>query len=276
MNNNLESHCEIYLKSNPFTSDVLDKIIISGEKVVSGDELVNKHFNPMIEFLYKKIEQKVDASNLSIMEASFFIGELSVFARYNSTFLLRASETIRAYCPELSHELLRNFLEEGGERGKLPAHYVIYSGALLNDLGVRVNGWIPRAHTTLALTSIIDVLSWSHCPSTILGMYYAVEAVAISETEMLKSLTERIAFLKSINIAEQGNLNFYYEMHLDELHEAASDGLSVELGHQEGIAYFIRNSEQFNFSQPQIVDGFLQMLNLFVEQWMEVSALLKK
>lgn len=64
-------------------------------------------------------------------------------------------------------------------------------------------------------------------------------------------------------------------MHLDDAHEAATFGVPVERGHQDGIARFIIDREKFGFSQPQIVDGFLQMLGPFVEQWMCINRFLK-
>lgn len=262
------------LNTKPETASLFDEIISSGHAIVDGDKLVNEHFNPMVEWIYDRISESVNASSLNVEQVKLFIGELSVFARYNSTFLLRAANTIRAFCSELAQELTRNFLEEGGERGKLPAHYVIFTGALIKDLKFRVNGWMPRAKSTQTLLSLIDILSWSHCPSTILGMYYATEAVATRETEQLRELTNRFGALLKLDISRDlPNLDFYYDMHLDHEHEAASDGVAVETGHQEGIAYFIKNADTFHFLQPQIVDGFLQMLYPFADQWAELSFL---
>lgn len=265
-----------YLNEKPETASLFDEIISSGRAVVGGDVLVNDHFNPMVEWIYDRISENVNASSLEVEQVKLFIGELSIFARYNSTFLLRAADTMRAFCPELAQEFTRNLLEEGGERGKLPAHYVIFTGALIKDLTFRVNGWMPRAKSTQTLLSLIDILAWSNCPSTILGMYYATEAVATRETEQLRKLTNRLGALLNLDISQDlPSLDFYYDMHLDPEHDAASDGIAVETGHQEGIAYFITNANTFNFSQPQIVDGFLQILNPFADQWTELSYLAK-
>jgi hypothetical protein len=259
---------DAYLAQNESTNRVFNETIVSGRAVVSGEELVTEHFDPMIEWIYARIRETVAAATIGEDEVKLYIGELSVFARYNSTLLLRAANTVRDFCPELAHEFLRNFLEEGGERGKLPAHYVIFSGALIHDLGFRVNGWLPQTPTTLALSSIIDLLAWSHCPSTILGMYYATEAVAIAETEQLRDLTDRLGELLGRGTrADLKKLDYYYKMHLDEGHEAATAGVAVEQGHQEGIARFIKQADLFGFLHPQIVDGFLQMLYPFSDQW---------
>ena len=263
-----------FLSAKPLTASLFDEIISSGRAVVGGDVLVNEHFNPMVEWIYDRISESVNASSLEVDQVKLFIGELSVFARYNSTFLLRAADTMRAFCPELAQELTRNLLEEGGERGKLPAHYVIFTGALIKDLAFRVNGWMPRARSTQTLVSLIDILAWSNCPSTVLGMYYATEAVATRETEQLRELTNQFGTLRGLDIEQNlPHLDFYYDMHLDPEHDAASDGVAVETGHQEGIAYFVTNADTFNFLQPQIVDGFLQMLNPFVDQWSELCQL---
>ena len=256
------------------TQQVFEQAIGHGHAVVSGHDLITQHFDPLIERLYQQIWQRVEPDTLSAEEARLYIGELSVFARYNSTLLLRAADTVRGFCPELAQELTRNYLEEGGERGKLPAHYVVFSGALIADLGFRVNGWMPRATSTQSLVSLIDVLAWSHCPSTILGMYYATEAVAIAETRLLQAITDRLGqVLGRGQGADLPRLNDYYRMHLDEEHDAATDKVAVEQGHQDGIAHFIRQAQLFGFLQPQVIDGFLQMLNPFVDQWVELSAM---
>ncbi|WP_274725038.1 DUF3865 domain-containing protein [Xenorhabdus bovienii] len=228
----------------------------------------------MIAIIYNQIKDLINPSNLSQEEAKLYIGELSVFARYNSTMLLRAADNIRGFCPEFAQELTRNFLEEGGERGKLPAHYVVFSGALIADVNFRVNGWMPRTSSTRALISLIDILTWSHCPSTVLGMYYATEAITIAETLLLQDITNRLGQITGRGTGNSlKKLDFYYRMHLDETHSAATDNVAVERGHQEGIARFIRDADLFHFQQPQIVDGFLQMLTPFVDQWVEIHHL---
>lgn len=263
-----------YLDATPETASLFNEIFSAGRAIVKGDVLVDEHLNPMVEWIYDRIFSCVNAKSLDVDQVKLFIGELSVFARYNSTFLLRSAEAVRGYCPEFAHELTRNFLEEGGEKGKLPAHYVIFTGALIQDLGFRVNGWMPRARSTQTLLSLIDILAWSSCPSTILGMYYATEAVATRETEQIRALTNSLGILLGRDVSKElPNLNFYYDMHLDPKHDAASNGIAVESGHKDGIAYFIRNAEEFNFFQPQIVDGFLQMLYPFSDQWAELACL---
>jgi hypothetical protein len=265
-----------YLLTHPETGGLFNKVLQEGRAAIGGDELIDTHFDPMINAIYGQIRALVDPAHVSEVEAQLYIGELSIFARYNSTMLLRAAQTVLGFCPEFAHELTRNFLEEGGERGKLPAHYVIFSGALIHDIGFRVNGWMPRAESTRTLLTLIDVLSWSHCPSTILGMYYATEAVAISETLLLRDLTDRVgALLGKGTGPELHKLDFYFRMHLDDGHEAASESVAVEQGHQDGIARFIRNHSTFNFLQPQMVDGFLQMLNPFVDQWIELQSIVQ-
>ncbi|MDE9566383.1 DUF3865 domain-containing protein [Xenorhabdus bovienii] len=274
MYRNFPALVDDYLNKNISTGNLINSIISEGKAKVDGSELIDKHFDPMIAIIYNQIKDLINPSNLSQEEAKLYIGELSVFARYNSTMLLRAADNIRGFCPEFAQELTRNFLEEGGERGKLPAHYVVFSGALIADVNFRVNGWMPRTSSTRALISLIDILTWSHCPSTVLGMYYATEAIAIAETLLLQDITNRLG-----QITGQGTgnslkkLDFYYRMHLDETHSAATDNVAVERGHQEGIARFIRDADLFHFQQPQIVDGFLQMLTPFVDQWVEIHHL---
>ncbi|MDE9482827.1 DUF3865 domain-containing protein [Xenorhabdus bovienii] len=274
MYRNFPALVDDYLNKNISTGNLINSIISEGKAKVDGSELIDKHFDPMIAIIYNQIKDLINPSNLSQEEAKLYIGELSVFARYNSTMLLRAADNIRGFCPEFAQELTRNFLEEGGERGKLPAHYVVFSGALIADVNFRVNGWMPRTSSTRALISLIDILTWSHCPSTVLGMYYATEAIAIAETLLLQDITNRLGQITGRGTGNSlKKLDFYYRMHLDETHSAATDNVAVERGHQEGIARFIRDADLFHFQQPQIVDGFLQMLTPFVDQWVEIHHL---
>ncbi len=263
-----------YLDHEIATRQILENTISKAHSTITGHSLISEHLDPLITSVYQQIRQRVEPEKLTADEARLYINELSVFARYNSTLLLRAAETVRGFCPEFAQELTRNFLEEGGERGKLPAHYVVFSGALIDDLGLRVNGWMPRATSTRSLISLIDVLAWSHCPSTILGMYYATEAVAIAETRMLQAITDRLGVVLGRGFgAALPRLDDYYRMHLDEEHVAATEKVAVEQGHQDGIAHFIREASTFGFLQPQVIDGFLQMLNPFVDQWVELSVM---
>jgi len=210
-------------------------------------------------------------STLSARAARHYILELSVFARFNSQFLRRAATSVEGFVFELAHELRRNHLEEGGERGKLPAHYVVYSSALLKDLDLMVNGHVPSSPTQM-LVFLHHVLVDSHCPSTICGAYYATEGVAIDETRLLQQITNRYGDLTLGKVgAELPHLHYYYALHLDQEHEAASHGVSVEQGHMEGIARFIRDYRTYNLELPQICDGFLQMLEAMAAWWTLLS-----
>lgn len=267
---NIPSKIDQYLEQHSET-DKLFRSIISEKASIDGNLLVKKHLDPMVKQIYSQIEGEVAARTLTKEGATFYIKEISVFARYNSQFLLRASKTVSGFCPEFAHELMRNHLEEGGERGKLPAHYIVFSSALLKDLDLMVNGYVPQLSTTHTLIWMHDVLSNSHCPSTLLGMYYATEAVAIAETRQLNQITDRLGQLLKKGSGEKlPNLYFYFGMHLDEEHSAATEGKSVEQGHQDGIARFIKQYDLFHFQPALIVDGFLQMLGPLVDQWTEM------
>ena len=267
---NIPSKVDQYLEQHSETNKLI-RSLIADRLPIDGNVLVEKHLDPMVRWIYSQIEREVSAGTLTKEGTSFYIKEISVFARYNSQFLLRASKTVAGFCPELAHELMRNHLEEGGERGKLPAHYIVFTSALLKDLDLMVNGYVPQLSTTRTLIWMHDVLSNSHCPSTLLGMYYATEAVAIAETRQLNKITNRLGeLLQKGSGKKSSNLNFYFNMHLDDEHSAATEGKSVEQGHQDGIARFIRQYDLFHFQPALIVDGFLQMLGPLVDQWTEL------
>ena len=259
-----------YFKAFPETGSVINATLLGN--FTSGDYLVDKHLAPMIAWVYGKITDQVAPSELTEAQARMYIEELSVFARYNAQFLKRAANTVEGFCPELAHELRRNHLEEGGERGKVPAHYVLYSNALLSDLGLFVNGHVPAPETHLLIT-LHQVMVDSHMPSSIAGSYYATEAVAIAETEILRDITDRYG---ELTIQSSGSdlksLDYYYRLHLDDDHDAASvEGLSVEAAHIEGLAQFIKKSELFHIDLPQALDGFLQIMEAMTHWWTQLT-----
>ncbi|MGW1107380.1 DUF3865 domain-containing protein [Streptomyces sp. NPDC002540] len=259
-----------YLKTNPETRSAVHGTLLGN--FTSGDALVTAHLAPMIDWVYGKIADQVGAAELNERQARMYIEELSVFARYNAQYLKAAATSVEGFCPELAHELRRNHLEEGGERGKVPAHYVLYSNALLSDLGLLVNGHVPAPETAL----LVDLHQWmvgSHMPSLIAGAYYATEAVAIAETEILRDITNRYGELTiQRSGSELKNLHYYYELHLDDEHEAAQvAGLSVEAAHIEGLARFIKESELFHIDLPQALDGFLTIAEGMTHWWAQLA-----
>ncbi|MEU1813440.1 DUF3865 domain-containing protein [Micromonospora aurantiaca (nom. illeg.)] len=261
---------ENYLSDHPETRHYLHAVLMG--KLTSGDDLVTAHLAPMIDSVYQQIRHMVDPGNLNQTQAHMYIAELAVFARYNAQFLRLAADTVAGYCPELAHELRRNYLEEGGERGKVPAHYILYTRALLADLGLLVNGHVP-ADETAKLVLLHQVMVNSHMPSVIAGGYYATEGVAIAETEILRDITDRYGRLTSQASGRNlPALDYYYRLHLDDEHEAAQiGGLSVEAAHIEGLAQFIRNSDLYGLDLPQAVEGFLQIFNGMTDWWTQLA-----
>ncbi|MFC4951059.1 DUF3865 domain-containing protein [Pseudonocardia sp. GCM10023141] len=259
-----------YLTAFPEARTVVNATLLGN--FTSGEDLVVEHLTPMIDWVYGKIADQVAPSELNEAQARMYIEELSVFARYNAQFLKQAATTVEGFCPELAHELRRNHLEEGGERGKVPAHYVLYSNALLSDLGLLVNGHVPAPETHLLIT-LHQVMVGSHMPSSIAGSYYATEAVAIAETELLREITDRYG---ELTIQSSGrdlkSLDYYYQLHLDDDHAAASvEGLSVEAAHIEGLARFIKENELFHIDLPQALDGFLQIMEAMTYWWTQLA-----
>ncbi|MEU2146086.1 MULTISPECIES: DUF3865 domain-containing protein [Streptomyces albovinaceus subgroup] len=261
---------EAYLAANPETRSYIHATIQGNRN--SGEDLVDKHLKPMIGTIYRQIRALVDPSTLTVAQARLYIAELAVFARHNAQFLRLAAAQVYGACPALGHEFDRNFLEEGGEPGKVPAHYILYTRALLADLGLLVNGHVP-ADATAKLVLQHQVLVNSHMTGLIAGGYYATEGVAVAETEILRDITNRYGELTiQASGAELKNLDYYYRLHLDEGHEAAQvGGMSVEEAHIEGLARFIRQSDLFHLDLPQALEGFLQIFNAMAHWWIQLA-----
>ncbi|MFD3422444.1 DUF3865 domain-containing protein [Streptomyces decoyicus] len=264
------SFVQAYMKAHPETQSAINGTLLG--KFTSGTALVTAHLAPLVEWAYERIAEKVGAADLNERQARMYIEELSVFARYNAQFLKAAATGVEGYCPELAHELRRNHLEEGGERGKVPAHYVLYTNALLSDLGLLVNGHVPAPETE----TLVNLHQWmvgSHMPSHIAGAYYATEAVAIAETEILRDITNRYG---ELTIGRSGSelkaLHYYYDLHLDDEHEAAQvGGMSVEAAHIEGLARFIKESELFHIDLPPALDGWLTITEGMTHWWAQLA-----
>ncbi|MFF7115543.1 DUF3865 domain-containing protein [Streptomyces albogriseolus] len=261
---------QAYLKAHPETQSAVNGTLLGN--FTSGTALVTAHLAPLVDWAYARIAEMVGAADLNERQARMYIEELSVFARYNAQYLKAAATAVEGYCPELAHELRRNHLEEGGERGKVPAHYVLYTNALLSDLGLLVNGHVPAPETE----TLVNLHQWmvgSHMPSHIAGAYYATEAVAIAETEILRDITNRYG---ELTIGRSGSelkaLHYYYELHLDDEHEAAQvGGMSVEAAHIEGLARFIKESETFHIDLPQALDGWLTITEGMTHWWAQLA-----
>lgn len=262
-----ESKIRRYLAEHPTTRDAIHSVVLN-KGVITGSDLVDKHLVPMIDAIYAELTAEVSPGTLSADQAAMYILELGVFARYNSDFLRRAASSVEGFCFELAHELRRNHLEEGGDRGRIPAHYTLYSGALLADLGLLINGHVPAPETE-TLVSLHDWMVEGSSPSRILGGYYATEGVAIHETVLLKAITDRYGDLTvGKHSGELPNLDYYYALHLDDDHEASEvAGLSVEAAHIEGIAQFIRKADTYHFDLPQVLDGWLQIAEGMTQWW---------
>lgn len=264
-----------YFDAHPQSFQAVSDVLTGADTAPDGNRLVDECFNPLIAGLFETIYQEVMPSRLNAQQCLVFIEELSVFARYNAQFLRRAAKSVEGAVVELAQEFRRNSLEEGGERGKLPAHFVLYSSALLSDLGIFVNGVFPRG-STQALVLLHAVMVDSHTPSTICGGYYATEGVAIDETVLLREITVRyseIQFGKSID--QLPKLKYYYDLHLDSSGSGGMDqrDAGVEIEHQEGIAQFIRNYHLYNLDIAQICDGFLQIVNAMAAWWLDLAVL---
>ncbi|MFF3088573.1 DUF3865 domain-containing protein [Streptomyces nojiriensis] len=261
---------DAYLKANPETRIAIARTLQG--TLTDGTVLVDRHLKPMIDTVYGQIRDLVAPGQLTAAQARMYIEELSVFARYNAAYLRQATASVATFCPALAHELYRNFLEEGGEPGKVPAHYVLYSAALLSDLDLLVVGHVP-APETLMLMSLHERMVNSHQPSSIAGGYYATEGVAIAETEILREITDRYGELTAgVSGSKLEKLDFYYRLHLDDDHEAAQvGGLSVEAAHIEGLAYFLRKSELFHLDLAQALTGFLEILKGMAQWWAQLA-----
>ncbi|WP_369228496.1 DUF3865 domain-containing protein (plasmid) [Streptomyces sp. R39] len=268
--NQRSSLIHAYLKANPESRSAIHRTLQG--TLTNGTVLVDVHLKPMIAAVYGQIRDLVVPEKLTGPQAQMFIEELSVFARYNAAYLRQAAASVESFCPALAHELYRNFLEEGGEPGKVPAHYVLYSTALISDLDLLVTGHIP-APETLMLLALHERMVNSHQPSAIAGGYYATEGVAIAETELLRDITDRYG---EVTIGKTGSqlesLDYYYRLHLDNDHDAAQvAGLSVEAAHIEGLADFIRKSELFSFNLPQVLTGFLEIFEGMAQWWVQLA-----
>jgi hypothetical protein len=259
-----------FFAAYPSSRQVFIKALTDPQAVVDGVDLVDNHMNPMIDWTFGRIWQAVNPSTLTAQQALTYIRELSVFARYNAIFLRRAAASVDASVFELAQEFRRNALEEGGERGKLPAHYTLYTSALLRDLDVLVNAHVP-APSTQMLILLHDVIVNSFSASTICGAYYATEAVAIDETKLLQAITNRYAETAlNKDPSDLPHLGFYYDLHLSDSPSASGDILGVEQAHQDGIGDFIRQYSKFNLRPAEICDGYLQVFGAMAGWWYDL------
>ncbi|BBD70919.1 hypothetical protein NIES4072_73320 [Nostoc commune NIES-4072] len=258
------SKIEKFFNENSDSWEVFKGIMCGNPQNLNGEELV-RYMDRMIEYTFDIIETEVSPSSLSAPALLHYINELGVFARHNSQFLKFAAAHSMDAVPEMAAEFIRNFLEEGGNV-EIPAHYELYSSALLKDLDINIIGHYPIACTS-ELVQIVDLLSRSHSPSIICGAFYATEGVAIRETKLLRDITNAYAAIRGKTEANLPNLKFYYDLHLDH---------GVEQGHISGIARFICKYERYGLKLPQICDGFLQGMQAMTMWWTSLQSVENK
>jgi Domain of Unknown Function with PDB structure (DUF3865) len=252
---------ESFFNENNDSLKVFQGILTGCSQDFSGEELV-LHMNLMIKYVFDMIDQETSSTSLSSSALLHYINELGVFARHNSQFLKSASLHSIDCVPEMAAEFIRNFLEEGGNI-EIPAHYELYSSALLKDLDINIVGHYPTTSTN-EVVHIIDLLSRSHSPGIICGAFYATEGVAIRETELLQSITNAYAKLNGKTMKDLPNLKFYYDLHLDH---------GVEQGHISGIAKFICNYKRYGLKLPQVCEGFLQGMQAMTMWWSNLHSI---
>ncbi|MFI1184569.1 DUF3865 domain-containing protein [Streptomyces sp. NPDC020799] len=194
-----------------------------------------------ITSLWNEVSDTLKLHERTPREMRFLIHEHSVFSRENPAFLSMAEKSSRAV-PELARELRRNYLEESGDGDQL-GHFSLYSEGLRRSFGFRVDEHVPSAPTVRFVDGILGLASLGD-ESVACGAFYATEAAAIPELELMQEIVEMYAQRRGLKA--DVTVKEFFALHLN----------GVEQEHRDGIAVFIHEADDYGLEVDGIECGF--------------------
>ncbi|MGY0057750.1 DUF3865 domain-containing protein [Streptomyces sp. LZ34] len=194
-----------------------------------------------ITSLWEEVKSALKLDERTPEELRFLIHEHSVFSRENPKFLSTAEKSASAV-PALSEELKRNYLEESGGSDQ-PNHFDIYSEGLRRSFDFRVDEHVP-SEVTVRFVDDVLTLAGSGDESVACGAFYATEAAAIAELELVRDIVEQYGNRRGTPV--DTTVVEFFDLHLN----------GVEQEHRDGIAAFIHRADEYGLDRAGIQRGF--------------------
>ncbi len=210
-----------------------------------------------VQSLFQGIRNKLKLPETAPEKLKYYIQEHSGFSRYNPMLLSAGAENSQSVTA-LSAELQRNSDEEGGASGE-ESHFAIYTQGLRESFQFKVDEYNLSAETNRFLETMLDICK-SGSSSKICGVFYATEAGAIPELELVRDLTD--LYSKSQQDCQPSEkLKYFFDFHLN----------GVEQEHKDGIGIFINQYEQHGLNLSEIHEGFSNTITAMDTWWSDLE-----
>jgi len=218
--------------------------------------LNTEQLNKEIQLLFQRVRDNLSLSEYSPEKLQYYILEHSGFSRHNPTLLSAGAEN--SQCVALSAELQRNSDEESGASGE-ESHFAIYTQGLRESFQLRVDEYVLSEETNRFLETMLDLCK-SGSSSKICGVFYATEAGAIPELELVRDLTDFYSKSQQ-NCQPSEKLKYFFDLHLN----------GVEQEHKDGLGIFINQYEQHGLNLSEIHEGFSDAVATMDTWWSELE-----
>jgi len=168
--------------------------------------------------------------------------------------LLATSTNNSQSVPALSAELRRNYEEEIGSPSEA-SHFAVYNQGLLESFGFRADEYIVSSATNRFLKTLLNLVE-SGTASSICGVFYATEASAIPELELICDITDLYS-KRQDGCQKTKTLSNFFDLHLN----------GVEQGHKDGLGLFINQYDKYNLNLSEIRTGFFAAVEAMKTRW---------
>ncbi|NEO05381.1 DUF3865 domain-containing protein [Moorena sp. SIO3I8] len=206
-----------------------------------------------VQSLFQRIRTNLTLPECPPERLEYYIKEHSGFSRHNPMLLSVASDNSQS-APAISVELQRNSDEESGASGE-ESHFAIYTDGLRESFQFKVDEYVLSVETKGFLETMLDLCK-SGSASKICGVFYATEAGAIPELELVRNLTDLYSTSQE-NCQPSEKLTYFFDLHLN----------GVEQEHKDGLGTFINHYEQHSLNLSEIHEGFSDSIAAMDTWW---------
>ncbi|MFE3544638.1 DUF3865 domain-containing protein [Nocardia sp. NPDC059177] len=169
------------------------------------------------------------ASALSPEQSARVITQYTFFTKAIVDILSTATENLRCW-PEVATELERNIAEELGGGHPDRAHYTVFKRGLEDELGIAVGAAEPGPATVHFLDALTRATS-DHRPFFVAGAVYTIEATAVAELRIVRTLIGDYARISGNRIVDpDGLIHLFLESHINGFEPQHEMGLRQVVG----------------------------------------------
>jgi len=196
------------------------------------------------------------------------IRQYTLFPATIVSFLRAAQEgTARAGWGDVASELERNISEELGSESDDKIHYDILRQAMQETLSMDIRGISASPATREFIRGMREAVNDAD-PAYVLGAVHALEATAVPELQIVRSLVDRAA--KACGRELSPTMKYFFDLHINDL----------EIGHEgrlrdEGSKYLnsaVLFQERLQEALNRYETGFRRTMEVMDRWWKSLAA----